>query len=347
VVPNQYNKNFKALLSIILLLVGCGGSSDDDNSSGSGNGGNNQTANTAPIANAGTDQNVSKSTQVTLNGNQSSDANSDALSYFWSITAKPVDSNASLSASDLPNPTFVADQAGNYQFSLTVNDGTTNSQTDSVSVIASNSVPQANAGSDVTVDKGLAVIFNGNNSVDENNDLLTYSWQLISSPPGSTATLLEADTITAVLTPDLSGMYQLSLSVNDGTVDSPADIIGIEAVNTAPTANAGGDRAVNTTAQVQLDGSRSADFNGDPLTYLWHINSKPQGSISNLSDDTAVNPIFLADIDGSYVVELTVNDKTINSNSEIITIIATTVAVNTPPVAHAGDDQSLPFNSAV
>jgi len=46
-------------------------------------------ANSAPVANAGPDQNVATASLVTLNGSGSSDADGDTLTYAWSFTSVP------------------------------------------------------------------------------------------------------------------------------------------------------------------------------------------------------------------------------------------------------------------
>ena len=89
-----------------------------------------------PIANSGIDQNVNTSSLVTLNASASSDADSDSLTYLWSITSKPTNSNATLSDATVVNPTFTADLDGAYVLSLVVNDGTVSSAADSMIVVS-------------------------------------------------------------------------------------------------------------------------------------------------------------------------------------------------------------------
>ena len=89
-------------------------------------------ANSAPVANAGTDQNVSIT--VTLDGSLSSDVESDTLTYTWSISSAPTGSSAALSNVTVVNPTFIADLDGAYVFKLVVNDGTVDSAEDTVLV---------------------------------------------------------------------------------------------------------------------------------------------------------------------------------------------------------------------
>lgn len=93
--------------------------------------------NTAPVANAGPDQNVAVDDVVTLTGAGSSDVNGNPLTYAWTLTSKPEGSTAALTGATTVSPTFTADLAGTYVASLVVNDGTVNSAPDTVSVVAS------------------------------------------------------------------------------------------------------------------------------------------------------------------------------------------------------------------
>jgi hypothetical protein len=92
--------------------------------------------NTAPVADAGSDQNVSVGSLVTLDGSGSIDADDDTLTYKWSFTSRPEDSSATLSGAPIVNPTFIADVVGSYELSLVVNDGSDNSSPDTVTITA-------------------------------------------------------------------------------------------------------------------------------------------------------------------------------------------------------------------
>jgi hypothetical protein len=95
--------------------------------------------------------------------------------------------------------------------------------------------------------------------------------------------------------------------------------------NNPPVANAGINQTVPIGNNVILNGSASSDPDGNSLTYDWSFKQVPLGSTVVLSSVTAVNPSFTPDKSGIYVVQLVVNDGTINSDpSETqITVILT------------------------
>lgn len=92
----------------------------------------------APIANAGLNQNVATGTNVSLNGSSSNDAENDELTYLWTLTSKPTSSAAVLSAATSMSPSFTADMAGTYVATLVVNDGNVSSNPATVTITAAN-----------------------------------------------------------------------------------------------------------------------------------------------------------------------------------------------------------------
>ena len=142
--------------------------------------------------------------------------------------------------------------------------------------------------------------------------------------------------MTPSFTVDLAGDYTAQLIVNDGTVDSAPDSVIITSNNVAPVANAGPDQGgIALGSRVTLDGSASSDANGDPLTYSWSLTSRPAGSAAVLTGPNTVSPTFTVDRAGAYVVQLIVNDGTVNSAPNTVSI----TTVNVAPVANAGPDQ--------
>jgi hypothetical protein len=124
---------------------------------------------------------------------------------------------------------------------------------------------------------------------------------------------------------------------------------GIECgVNNLPIANAGIDKNVVEGVTVPLNGSGSSDADFDVLTYQWSFISKPQGSVATLNDETEVNPTFDADVNGTYVLQLIVNDGQEDSNADMMNVIVTENNLPPqPPLAIAGENLTVTSNSLI
>ena len=323
------------------ILVACGGGDS------SGTGSSAPIINAAPTAQAGSNQNVVAGNPVTLDGSTSSDADQDQLTYQWTLITKPVGSSATLAAATSAKPSFTADIAGAYVVTLVVNDGQASSTSSSVTITASsaNAAPVAHAGAAQTVVAGSTVTLDGSASSDANNDTLTYSWTLATRPEGSTATLALSNAVRPTFQADVPGSYAATLVVNDGQLSSAATTVSItaNAGNAMPVAHAGTAQNVKTGTTVTLDGSASSDANGDALTYKWTFAAVPEGSSATLNSTTSSKPSFIADVAGTYVATLTVNDGRLDS---VPTNVAVTASVaNAAPVANAGTPQTVVVGS--
>ena len=114
--------------------------------------------------------------------------------------------------------------------------------------------------------------------------------------------------------------------------------------NNPPLAVPGADRTVAVGSTVQLDGSRSSDADGNPLSYRWSLLSTPAGGATTLSGPSdAVKPSFRVLAAGAYVVQLVVNDGNVDSVPRTVTI----TTGNAPPVANAGSDFTVTVGSLV
>jgi hypothetical protein len=90
--------------------------------------------NQKPVADAGLDQTISLGNIVSLDGSGSSDSDGDALIYQWTFSSAPAGSSVILSNPAGVNPSFQIDVAGDYVIQLIVNDGTEDSDPDTVTV---------------------------------------------------------------------------------------------------------------------------------------------------------------------------------------------------------------------
>src|SRR5690349_15490190 len=107
--------------------------------------------------------------------------------------------------------------------------------------------------------------------------------------------------------------------------------------NVAPAANAGPDQSVRVGALVRLDGSHSSDPDGPrALTYAWRMFGRPAGSTAALTGAGTARPSFVADVDGDYLIVLTVHDGLASSLSDMMRVTTR----NSAPVANAGPDQT-------
>ncbi len=149
-------------------------------------------ANQPPVADAGSDQTVTAGTQVTLDGSGSVDPDDGITEYMWTQSEGPA---VKLSDASVMNPTFLAPEVtpdgAKLSFELTVKDagGLQSSAASIVNVepadsppTSPNQPPQANAGTDVTVNAGDLVTLDGSSSSDPDDGIAGYLWKQIDGP---------------------------------------------------------------------------------------------------------------------------------------------------------------------
>jgi len=459
--------------------------------------------NSAPVADAGADQNVSPELLVQLDGSNSTDVDSDALTYRWLMNSKPVNSSAILSDINNVSPTFTADTAGAYVLDLIVNDGSLDSAIDTVIITAGglptivapdwtftdgfestadhtfwlgdgesveygvedptepqnkvmkmiytpDLLPSNDAWSEYDFRLGIDAVqiemswkqyipasyhhieknhkvfalwsgeygkikanisvsseawgndteggalpsvytgVDGNNYGHNMNSVKTKIWadgegqwtnmhvflelaennngygrmdiyrdgQLLTSTHSSTlnksyssapdgihlipysnrGNFIDQGTLLGWANGDegVNGGFttETVFLIDDFSIKARASHGDITNINTAPVADAGVDQNVPVGTVVLLNGHKSTDAELDPLTYLWRIDSAPDNSTAELSDEGLMNPTFEVDSAGEYILTLTVNDGRIDSQESSITVIAS--ATNSAPVANAG-----------
>lgn len=133
-------------VSMALGMAGCGGGGGGDNAALT----NTLGTKVAPVANAGSTQNVFVGTDVTLDGRSSIDVSGKTLTYNWALVSKPSESSATISMAAFSFAIFKPDMVGSYVFNLVVNNGITDSNPSSVTI---NATPDPTAPS---VPTGLA-----------------------------------------------------------------------------------------------------------------------------------------------------------------------------------------------
>jgi len=190
-------------------------------------------AGAAPIAKAGPNQKVLINTPVILDGSESFDPDGDSIeSYEWSVALFPEGSIASIVNPGEKIAEFTPDIEGLYLTNLVVGDGIYNSvgSIEKITVKATNTPPVANAGNDTTVATSKFFTLNGSASSDPDDDLILYSWELVSQPIEGYLNMNFLDTPHPRIFPINEGEYVFSLVVNDSIISSEEDLVTVTAV---------------------------------------------------------------------------------------------------------------------
>ncbi|MGD8644866.1 MAG: PKD domain-containing protein [Chromatiales bacterium] len=264
--------------------------------------------NTPPVADAGGPYTgVAGQTLITFDGSGSTDADNDSLTYAWDF------GDGTTATGMMPTHTYAT--AGTFTVTLVVNDGQVDSDSAQASAVIEapvvNQAPTADPGGPYSGEPGVAVSFDGSGSTDPNNDPLTYAWDF--GDGGTASVVSPMHTYTA------AGVYTVSLTVNDGQIDSAlvttTATIEVAPANRAPTADAGGPYSGDTGASIQFDGSGSSDPDGDSLSYAWDFGDGSVGS--------GATPTHSYSAAGEYTVELVVNDGLLDSAASSTTATVT------------------------
>jgi hypothetical protein len=127
-------------------------------------------------------------------------------------------------------------------------------------------------------------------------------------------------------------LYEIRATLPPIPEDPPA--------NTAPTVDAGPDRAVTLPAAVALDGTVSDDGRPGPVTSTWSQVSGP-GTVT-FDDATAVDAVATFPTAGSYTLQLTASDGALSaSDTTTVTVLAAAGTETVQPVLTARRSDGL------
>jgi hypothetical protein len=132
--------------------------------------------------------------------------------------------------------------------------------------------------------------------------------------------LLESESYAFVLTEGIEGIVSGLLLAEVRTDFSTGGQELNDDANRPPIANAGEDQTVALNDEVLLDGSLSTDMDEDELTYQWEFVELPADSLAEFDDSTLDAPVFTADVEGTYIIGLTVDDGQITSAVDYVQI---------------------------
>jgi uncharacterized protein (TIGR03437 family) len=201
-------------------------------------------------------------------------------------------------------------------------------------------MPVAIAGKNRNVLTGSYTSLDGGQSFDPGKATLTYAWTIVQKPASSAlTTLVNAATPQPDFLPDVNGAYTLQLIVNNGTQSSAPSTVTVTAYTAGVPPNANAGQAANALrgSPVMLNGTLSNDPSGtnQALSYQWIIQSAPAGSaFQGATLASIATPGFTPDVDGAFVVALTVTDS-YGSSTDTVTITAYDPTVPANAVAGA------------
>jgi hypothetical protein len=284
------------------------------------------TANDAPTADAGVDQDCSEGTIVTLDASNSNDPDNDISAYQWVQDSGP---SVSLENSDAKQATFTAPKVHSggvsLEFSLTVEDsqGASDNDTCIVNISWDNQSPTAEAGQTQTVSPGAFVSLDGSASSDPDDGIGGYSWSQVDGP---SVTLTNDETASPSFTapdpgPDGDSLtFQLTVTDNHGLQATDTVRVNISSYELAPTAEAGPDQSIEEGSKVYLNAINSTDDSA-VVSYAWKQLSGPNVTLSMTN---SMNPEFLApnvEPGGEDIAfELTVTDDANLTDTDSLTI---------------------------
>ena len=98
-------------------------------------------------------------------------------------------------------------------------------------------------------------------------------------------------------------------------------------IDGGPIANAGDDREVALSTEFTLNGSGSDPDGGEITSYLWNIQSSPEGDTASLSGADTSNVTIANAVEGTYVFRLTITDDEGETGIDevLITVGASTI----------------------
>lgn len=267
----------------------------------------------SPIADAGVDQSVPPNSTVTLNGLASYDPNSDPLTVLWSQVSGE---DVILSNPNSASPTFSAPlNEGELIFSLTVNDGKTDSVADTVTITVITGVPiienfEISPDPAVTTDTLITDI----TIIDLEGDptTVTYEWQvnriLLDGQTGSTLgpEHFVKNDVVKVIVEVSDGLLTTSQSINLTIQDSPPTV-----TSDPPT-----EVDFGTPFSFQI---HATDIDNDPINYsIFYGPSGMQVDNEGLVTWTSSGPMFDTESTVNWGVRVTAAGLSVEVTGSII-----------------------------
>ncbi|MDK1310269.1 cellulose binding domain-containing protein [Pseudoalteromonas ardens] len=248
---------------------------------------------------------------------------SDNVSYLWDF--------GNGQNSDEMNPQHTFEQPGDYQVSLTINDGTNDYQATPITLSIEEAQPES-AHCLFEVEQEWISGFRGKVTITNTESVAISGWKVLmefadntklsgvwhGNHSGNNPYEIVNENYNGTINPGQSlnfGFNAQKAQENDApTTPSLGGLCSVDGnINRAPSAIAS---ASVTSGQrpltVNFDGSDSSDPDGDALTYSWDF--------GNGNTSSEPNPAYVFDQTGTFTVKLSVNDGVNTTVSQPISI---------------------------
>lgn len=277
---------------------------------------------------------------ITLDASGSTTSSGATPTISWILASEPAGSTVTLpSAGAVAH--FTPDVVGEYDVHVIATDSTGafeevdyafQADPPPSALVVATVTASTNSSETIRAITNYLVLLDGSGSSVAPGDGSTSVWTLVSKPSGSTAQLSSLGGSLTNFLPDVAGDYVVTLAVTDASTglnstftvttdvsQGPIAVVTGSASGVVAVAN-GPSFASSVGVPVTLRGSGSYEINGGTLSYSWAITTKPSGSNAAIANPTAANTTITPDVEGTYVVQLTVTDTAGASAAGALTI---------------------------
>ena len=277
--------------------------------------------NDPPVADAGGSYSTVEGGSVSLDSSGSYDPDGHIDTTDWTVSSGP----GSVSGGTYYAPDSVSsDTTATVTLDVTDDDGSSDSDSATIQIAASNDPPTADAGGPYAVDEGGSVSLDASGSSDSDGSISSTAWSITSGPGSISGGTYDAPD---AMSSDATVTVQLTVTDDDGEPDTDTATVDVTEVNDDPSADAGGPYSVSVGETVALDASGSTDEDGTVQGTTWAVTSGP-GSI--------VDGTYHAPADGgsaTATVRVTVTDDDGATDADTATVDVRTTT-SEPPTAN-------------
>ncbi|WP_158536891.1 MULTISPECIES: PKD domain-containing protein [Halobacteriovorax] len=260
--------------------------------------------------------------------------------FKWNVLWSEVGDILSPSDTTLPNVTLISSALGKAIIQVHALNSLSKDVVETFVFESINQIPLVNivnVSNSTIFEVGSSVQLDASSSSDADGDNLTFSWEVLERPEGSTLDLSTNTSSVTSFVADQAGEYTIKCIVNDG-FDTNSSTIAFSA-NTRPVANFTIESKAYLGYFVDVLGSGS-DADGDGLVYTWNIESAPDGSMTSFRDNGRDTSGLIFDKVGYYTISLVVSDGSFDSQ-KVSKSIQVLEFVNNPPVIEVLDAKTI------